>query len=298
MAATILHSPPAASFRQTANHVLFVEGHADDSFDPTVLNEFFQKQRLWKLRIKPLGPCFNVRAAAEALHPHHPTYYFIIDRDHHDDAHVEQHWRDFPNPTRCNLLVWRRKELESYFLEPAYLSQSTYCNTTRDKLLDQLVKETQRRIWLEITNHVIVSIREESKETWITTFDQVTNFGSREAALKMLVERREFPKKRRSVARLLDANEIQTRFNDAQQLFLDGDSLMAGRGRWMERMSGKEILNALTTSKHFKVTDANGKEIRGKEKTELVVKDLLGLPLMQQPRDIQDLHKLLCAVVQ
>jgi len=297
VASTILQSPPAASFRQSANHVLFVEGHADDSFDPTVLNEFFQKQRLWKLRIMPLGPCFNVRAAAEALHPHHPTYYFIIDRDHHEDAHVEKYWIDFPNPQRCNLLVWRRKELESYFLEPDYLSQSTYCLTTKDKLLDQLVTEAQRRIWLEIANHVIVSIREESKETWITTFDQITNFGSRDAALKMLAGRAEFSKKKKSVARLLGGNEIQTRFDNAQQLFLNGDTLVAGRGRWMERMSGKEILNALTTSKHFKVTDADGKEIRGKEKTELVVKDLLSLPLKQQPRDFQDLHKLLCAVV-
>lgn len=297
MASTILQSPSAASFRQSANHVLFVEGHTQDSFDPVVLNEFFQKQRLWKLRIASLGPCFNVRAAAEALHPHHPSYYFLIDRDHLDDQSVERHWNDFPNPQRSNLLIWRRKELESYFLDPDYLSKSTYCCTTKDKLLNQLVKESRRRIWLEIANHVIVAIREESKETWITTFDLVGEFGSRDAALEKLKKRSEFPKKKKSIARLVDSLEIQNRFDTAQKLFLEGDSLVAGRGQWMERMSGKEILKILTSSNSFKVFDVAGKEVRGAEKTTTIVKDLLGLPFPQQPKDFRDLYRLLSAVV-
>ena len=61
------------SVRFQAGHVLFVEGKDENALDPKVLSELFDHH----LRIEPLGPAFSVKSVAEALHPHHPTYYFL-----------------------------------------------------------------------------------------------------------------------------------------------------------------------------------------------------------------------------
>lgn len=102
--------------RQSARHTLFVEGARDDAFDPTVLKRLFGM-----ITVKALGPSHHIRAAAEAMYAHHPEHYFIIDRDFHDDTDVERTWSRFPDPEFSNLLMWRRRELENYFIEPAYL---------------------------------------------------------------------------------------------------------------------------------------------------------------------------------
>ncbi len=106
--------------RLQGQHVLFVEGEGGDSVDPTVLNELFEQ----RIRIEPLGSSYFVRSVAEALFSCHPTYYFLIDRDHYADEYVDRCWNSFPDPEKHNLLVWRRREIENYFLEPEYLGKS------------------------------------------------------------------------------------------------------------------------------------------------------------------------------
>lgn len=125
----------AEEVRLQGQHVLFVEGRDKDSVDPKVLNTLFSGG----LRIEPLGPSFSVRSVAEALHPHHPTYYFLIDRDHHEHDFVEGCWKNFPDPDTNNLLVWRRREIENYFLEPRYLVQSKYCRVSEERLGERIL---------------------------------------------------------------------------------------------------------------------------------------------------------------
>jgi len=82
------------------------------------------------IRIRPLGPSYSVKSVAEALHPFHPTYYFLIDRDyHHNDDFVGRCWDNFPDPATHNLLVWRYREIENYFLEPDYLAYSDFLDS-------------------------------------------------------------------------------------------------------------------------------------------------------------------------
>ena len=110
--------------RFDAGHVLFVEGRGDDAIDPTVLRVLLGDQ----LRIEPLGASFSVTSVAEALHQFHPNYYFLVDRDHHDYDFVEQCWSNFPEAGKRNLLVWRQREIENYFLDPdSLLSGLTAC---------------------------------------------------------------------------------------------------------------------------------------------------------------------------
>jgi hypothetical protein len=58
---------------------------------------------------------------AHALYQYHHDYYFLIDRDHHNDEEIEQYWEKFPDESTDNPLIWRRREIENYFLIPEYL---------------------------------------------------------------------------------------------------------------------------------------------------------------------------------
>lgn len=120
---------PVQAIHRAAGHTLFVEG----KFDADVLNEFFKAHPLGDnlLHVEPFGPSFSIRAAAEALHRHHREYYFLIDRDHCDDAEVARSWENFPGPATKNILVWRRRELENYFLIPEYLLRSPHLHRLR-----------------------------------------------------------------------------------------------------------------------------------------------------------------------
>jgi len=111
----------AEEVRLQGQHVLFVEGKDRSSVDPKILGELFGTDTI---KIEPLGPSYSIKSVAQALYSYHPTYYFLIDRDHHDDDFVAQCWNHFPDPDKYNLLVWKRREIENYFLDPNYLFPS------------------------------------------------------------------------------------------------------------------------------------------------------------------------------
>lgn len=175
----------AEEVRLGSQHVLFVEGRDTDAVDPKVLNEFFED----RIRIETLGPSFSVRSVAEALFIHHPTYYFLIDRDHHDGDFIERCWKNFPDPGTHNLLVWRRREIENYFLEPAYLFQSQYCQVSQDELKRKVLQFANERLFLDVANLVITSIREELKKTWIKHFSNPVEFPSPPKSLEKTEKR-------------------------------------------------------------------------------------------------------------
>ena len=181
----------AEEVRAGGEHVLFVEGSEDGSLDQAALRALLRGT----LRIETMGPAYSVRSAAQALARHHPRYYFLIDRDHYDDAFVERSWQNFPDPETDNLLVWRRREIENYFLDPAFLAESAYCQAEESELTTTLVAAAQERLFLDVANSVVSSIREEQKWTWIEHFTNPADFASKEAALDRLVAEEAFAKR-------------------------------------------------------------------------------------------------------
>ncbi len=276
--------------KQRSRHVLFVEGRGSDSFDPQIIGELFDGM----IRIEPLGASYSVKSVAEALHPFHPTYYFLIDRDHHhDDDIVNDYWKNFPDPETHNLLIWKYREIENYFLEPDYLVYSDFLKVSRSALESKIKTFCQQRLYLDVANHVIVSIREELKRNWIQKFKNSAEFSTRDQALVKLHNSDAFETFKNDVAATIDKNDIERRFDDILNTMTNGtEQLEFGKGKWLEMTQGKKVFAQVINSNCFRVADLEGNLLQGKDKINQVAKNLLRKELAKQPDDFRKLKTL------
>jgi hypothetical protein len=268
-----------------------VEGKDQGSVDPKILRELFD---LENIRIEPLGPSFSVKSVAHALHSYHPNYYFLIDRDHHDDNFVAQCWDNFPDPDKHNLLVWRKREIENYFLDPLYLSQSSYCVSSLQEIEKKILEFAGSRLFLDAANYVIISIREELKKKWIIKFSNPEEFSSKEEALTKLKNASEFEKHKADVGRKISTDELEHRFNNiVEEMMGKTDKPTFGEGKWLDMVQGKKMLSQVVNSGCFKISTTDGSKLSGKEKLNAVAKDLLKKDSKIQPIDFLKLKKLI-----
>ena len=276
-------------FRRAAAHTLFVEGSSDEAIDPEALRLLLKGM---PLRIKAMGPSSHIRSVAEALHRHHPDYYFLVDRDHHERHIVEECWRNFPLATTNNLLIWRRRELENYFLIPEYICKSAFLKCSHMELQDQIIREAQRRIFLDAANLIIIGLREELKRKWIEVFSEAHSFDTKEAALNHLLNYNHISQKITDVGNKFHKDEITHRFEAiVLDLFGGKSSLQYAHGSWLEKVSGKAILKTIV-NKCYQVK-AGRKSLQGQGALRELVKELLRLPLPEQPADFQELYTLM-----
>lgn len=280
----------AEEIRLRSQHVLFVEGEDENSVDPNVLGELFDPS----IKIEILGSSFSVRSVAEALCSYHPTYYFLIDRDHYDDDFIDRCWENFPDPETHNLLVWRRREIENYFLEPEYLFQSTFRRVSQDELQRKVLQCANERLFLDAANHVVISIREELKQNWIKKFSNPADFSSRETALQKLKNANEFDRHRTNVNQKVSADEVERRFHKYLDIMTgEQDQLAFGVGDWLHMVQGKKVLAQVINSGCFQVQATDGTTVTGREKINEVVKDLLQKDPSIQPTDFIGLKQLI-----
>ncbi|HVB25697.1 MAG TPA: hypothetical protein VNG51_27420 [Ktedonobacteraceae bacterium] len=278
--------------RQAAKHTLFVEGKNESAIDPRVLTNLLKDI---PIQIKPLGSSSYIRSVAEALHRHHPYYYFLVDRDHHNEQTVEECWQKFPHEDTCNLLIWRRRELESYFLMPEYLLKSQWLRASEEELKTCIRETARSRAFLDAANMVIVGCREEMKKNWIEVFRSVNDgsFETREKALEQLLNRDSFAQKEGEVRKKLHRNFITEMFNQTVDMLSGGSTFLEfGQGKWLEMVSGKSVLHTIV-NRCFQVRDAKGHTVQGNERLMEVVEGLLRLPLEEQPDDFQALCRLI-----
>ena len=279
--------------RYRAEHVLFVEGAAT-SRDQPVLETLLRSQ----IRVEPLGGSFSVRNVAEALVPVHPTYYFLIDRDHHDDDFVDFSWSNFPDPDTRNLLVWRQRELENYFLDATYLATSEYCTCDTDGLRGTILRRCNSRLYLDAANRVITSLREDFKRTWIQHFRNPEEFLDRADTLARLVSREEFSQYGQRVARGISNHEIEQRLDERLAHMTGGTyPLQFGRGAWLATIRGKKVLSQVVNA-CFNVTDRSGAHLDGAASVVEVMRELVAKDLEDQPADFRALKQLIDARVQ
>lgn len=289
MAMKVQTAVSAEAFKQKDKHRLFVEGSGPNALDPLVMKELFKD----RIDVKALGASSNIRCAAESLYPHDPHSYFLIDRDHHDDEVVEAHWNNFPDPAKYNLLIWRRKELENYFLIPEYLYNSAYIAVSKDELMGCIIAASQRRLFIDAANKVVVGIREQLKENWIDIFTAVEEFATKDAAIEKLRNTPEFSAHPDKISERLTPSLIAALFEAMLEKLTGGCAVLEyDSGQWLELLSGKKIYASIV-QQCFKVKAPDNRLLQGKLREKLVATELLQQDLSKQPADFQQLHHLI-----
>ncbi len=278
------------SIRLSSRHTLFVEGADQEAIDPQVLSILLDDTNV---RVMPLGPSVHITSAAEALHPHHPDYYFLIDRDHRSQAAVDESWANFPNKETYNLLIWRLRELESYFLDPKYLLQSEYVTASSGEIVLSIESAANRQLYMDIANLVIIEVRETLKEKWIECFSNPNQCRDEKATLSILTTRAEFAQQKKTFGIKTTPTSLKNRFYELLDIATDNRRRVSyDSGNWKSTLKGKPIWNS-TASACFKVHDNKNHLINGREKSMAVVRGLLRLDLPNQPDDFQKLHGLI-----
>jgi hypothetical protein len=273
------------------HHTLFVEGQNESANDPTFLKHLFDGEPVIP-DVKPMKTSSSIKSVAESLFVYNPTYYFLVDRDHHVDEFVENSWKNFPDNKTSNLLIWRKKEMENDFLDPVYISQSQYC-VAKDKIAQKVLDFANERFFMDVVNRVIIEVRERFKENWIRTFDQLSQFSSKNVALTKLLSMREFEEFHSKVENGISQKELVSLFNSFSNEMSGGkEKLEFGSGNWIDRMSGKRVLTQLINSDCFDVRDSSGADVRGREKFQEVIKDLLK-NVKKQPDDFIELKRMI-----
>lgn len=280
----------AEAVNQAATHTLFVEGNGVNAIDPRAVSRLLRDT---DITVRALGPSYHVKSAAQALHPHHPNYYFLIDRDHHDETSVDNAWGNFPNPDTYNLLIWRKRELENYFLDPDYLSESMFLSKKPAELKTRLLKLGSMRVFFDIANQTIARVREVQKNKWIEDFTDLTNFDTSDKALYQLKISDNLKARVATISEQMKFDSVEQVFRELESEFLAGSAKPEfGKGKWLERMRGKPMITALV-NECFEVKDGDGKVLTGADAVTLVAEELLQKEVTLQPTDFQELHKLI-----
>jgi hypothetical protein len=291
----LLRGRNAEDILQGASHRVFVEGSHDEEIDPIVIKELLRSNGLAQVDVQPMGGCDNVRSAAQALIRPHPTYYFLIDRDDQDESIVERSWSNFPDLNTHNMLIWRKRELENYFIDPSYIEKSQYLKKglSGSRLKQRILDACNRRIFLDAANLTLAALKRGIRGDFPCDFGDPQQFQTVEEGARQLQEYGQFQDIGNSVADFFTKDRINNIYAEFVGELSGGVlPLQYDTGSWLERMSGKEIFRSIA-NECFKVVAVNGTTLQGKEQNKEIAKDLLALPLTEQPEDFQQLFALL-----
>ncbi|WP_295430134.1 hypothetical protein [uncultured Thiodictyon sp.] len=278
---------------QSAGHSVFVEGSSDEEIDPVIIKELLRINGLTQIDVRPMGGCENVRSAAQALIRHHPSYYFLIDRDDQDQAAVERSWSDFPNPETHNVIIWRKRELENYFIDPDYLMGSRFLKVPEPVLRQRILDECNRRLFLDGANLTLLALHRSVRTSFASHFANPDDFRTRSDGEKRLEELAALFDKATAVAATLSKNAVAVLYATfVDELSGGAIPLQYGVGSWLERMSGKEVFRCIAGT-CFQVIAADKSTLQGKVQNKEIAKGLLELPIAQQPADFRQLVDLL-----
>jgi hypothetical protein len=256
---------PIASeeIRQRARFKLFVEGDTIDGFDATVLKAHLEDS----ISIEVMGPSYYIKSAAEALINAHPDYFFLVDRDETDEKTIEESWKTFTDRDKLNLLYWRRKEIENYFLIPDFICSSEYFTGDKKEYIKKLEEEATKRVYFDTANFVISIIRNRLKRNWITCFKRLEDFHTKEDALQQLINQTAFEKRKKKTEEIVSRAYIKNLFESKIVEMIGTETRCVwGTGRWDYFLSGKELLNRVINPGMFTIKDRNNKILQGKRR--------------------------------
>ncbi len=280
-----------------AEYLLFVEGEkdSDKSIDPIILGQLFENDGNEGIRIKPLRSSSQIQGAAKSLSNHFKKYYFLIDRDYLDDDAVEKTWKKFLTGEENNLLIWRRKAIENYFIDPDYLKCYTHINHNKiDILKKEILNCANQYLFMNIANHVIMSMNRKIGEARIDRFDSLTaSFSDVESSIEKIKKEISSKKSKNIVENAVSDTEIKRLFNEFHNRMTDGeDTVEFGKGEWMNLMDGKPIFNTIINNKNY--FDVPKEDIQGDFGfRDAILKDLVKKGDADLPEDFVELRNLI-----
>lgn len=242
--------------------VLYVEGASEDTIDVVFLKKLLKDV----IEVRPLNCSLSINAVSQAMKNIYPHWLFLTDRDHMGETDVEKSWRDFAESGK-NLLIWRKRMIESYFIDADYISQSEWFK--KDKTVDglkQRIKEICKdRIFFDIAGMVIVELRQQQKDTWVEIKAPAGFMGytSKEEALNTILANEEIKERKNRVAEMMDPDNIREIFEKHCEEMLGSSSEPEyGCGKWQDLTDAKSIFPSIV-NEFFRVEGANGKVLQG-----------------------------------
>ena len=158
----------------------------------------------------------------------------------------------------------------------------------------KILQSANKRLFLDIANHVIISIREELKTNWIEKFSNPDDFPSKEIALERLKHDNRFSQHRTNLGKKISVRERERRFSKHLKVMTGGrNQLVFGVGDWLDMIQGKQVFAEVAQSSCFRVEAANGTVLQGYQKINEIVKELLRKPNNVQPTDFVKLKQLI-----
>lgn len=263
---------------QSFEHTLFVEGKKD--FDSTVLQNLLADI---PINIQSLCSCKHINAAADALYDSHKKYYFIVDRDYKEIEDVEASWDNFPDENTKNLLIWRKRELENYFIEPDYLAKSKYIKSdcTIENIKEVIINTAQNILYYDVAKRIISTFKPCSNEDFQQSSDRNECFQQLVYTIKKMHENCTIP----------DEDELSRKFEEYLSKYTGGcENLNYDNKNWLNLISGKEIFDEVI-KQCFMVKGTNNKIKQGNDAKKEIIKDLL--KKNDQPNDFKQLVKII-----
>lgn len=277
-----------------STRVLFVEGF-DKKTDASVLTDFFHN-----INIKGLGASLSLKSAASAFMECFPLYYFIIDRDGHTESDVNQAWDDFKNK-KTNLLIWRKKEFESYFLDPQLLLESRYIKkgVTEEALQSKIIQFAKDKVYWYALRRTIVSLREKIKRNWISIPKYHEGvFDSIQSSVDYILKSENYHSHKRELPSVLEDDNVMRIYTSELQILTGGASeLTWDVGSWLDLIPAKKVLNDVIFSGNFfkRVGRLKGQKLSTQEELTFILNDLLSNE-DHVPQDFLELRNLLDSV--
>ncbi len=191
------------------------------------------------------------------------------------------------------VLLWRRKELENYFIDPAFVVHSPFFDGNQQDLNSFLEREATKRVFLDAANYAVIKARDLCRMNWITIARETEAYQNREAAINKLLSRPEFERKLQADQELLSKEKLVHLFETRLQDMIAGQERCAmGQGRWLQLISGKKIMKSLFSLSMFNVTDRSGRSLQGTVKELQIAKSLMKLDEERLPDDFVELRRI------
>ncbi len=161
-------------------------------------------------------------------------------------------------------------------------------------MMDEVLSYARKNLYLTAVRNVIITIREELKADWIKAPSSTEDYPDEKSALDKLLSMPEFQSKATNTSGAVAPRRLKQLFNEYLYLLRgDASELEWNVGGWISYIPGKRILHSLIhNNKYFKILGKDGNPIEGREKSIIVLRDLISRDA-HLPQDFKELRDLI-----